>query len=117
MRVILFGATGMVGQGVLRECLLDSDVVSVLTIGRSATGRQDAKLREIVHKDFSDFSTIAEELVGLRRVLFLFGRIGDGNDGKRIRTCYVWLRRGSGRNAGEAESGNDVRIYLWSGDG
>jgi hypothetical protein len=39
MRVILFGATGMVGQGLLRECLLDADIRSVLSIGRSAPGR------------------------------------------------------------------------------
>ena len=38
MNVILFGATGMVGQGVLRECLLDRDIQQVLTVGRSATG-------------------------------------------------------------------------------
>ena len=56
MKVILFGSTGMVGQGVLRECLLDPDVTEVLAVVRSATGQQHAKLREIVHKDFSDFT-------------------------------------------------------------
>jgi uncharacterized protein YbjT (DUF2867 family) len=58
MRVILFGSTGMVGQGVLRECLRDPDVTEVLAVVRSATGQQHAKLREIVHGDFSDFSTL-----------------------------------------------------------
>ena len=53
MKVILFGATGMVGQGVLRECLLDPGVESVLAVGRSPTGQQHAKLREIVHDNFS----------------------------------------------------------------
>ena len=48
MKVILFGATGMVGQGVLRECLLDADVEQVLAIGRSGTGQQHPKLKEIV---------------------------------------------------------------------
>ena len=57
MKVILFGATGMVGQGVLRECLLDREVESVLAIGRGATGQQHAKLREIVHKDLADLFT------------------------------------------------------------
>jgi hypothetical protein len=47
MKVILFGATGMVGQGVLRECLLDRDVERVLTVVRSPTGQQRPKLREI----------------------------------------------------------------------
>jgi nucleoside-diphosphate-sugar epimerase len=53
MKVILFGATGMVGQGVLRECLLDAGVESVLAVGRSPTGQTNAKLREIVHDNFS----------------------------------------------------------------
>jgi dihydrodipicolinate reductase len=48
MNVLLFGATGMVGQGVLRECLEAPDVRLVQTIGRSATGKVHPKLREIV---------------------------------------------------------------------
>ena len=52
----------MVGQGVLRECLLDHDVESVLAIGRSALGQQHEKLREIVHDDLSDFNSIEEQL-------------------------------------------------------
>src|SRR5882672_7563279 len=56
MRIILFGATGMVGQGVLRECLRDPDVTELLAVVRSATGQQHSKLREIVHKDFTNFS-------------------------------------------------------------
>jgi saccharopine dehydrogenase-like NADP-dependent oxidoreductase len=47
MKVILFGATGMVGQGVLRECLLDADVESVLSVGRRPTGQTHAKLHEL----------------------------------------------------------------------
>ena len=62
MKVILFGATGMVGQGVLRECLMDPGVTSVLAVGRSPTGQQHAKLREIVHGDFTDFAASESEL-------------------------------------------------------
>src|SRR3977135_2878204 len=58
MKVILFGSTGMVGQGVLRECLRDPDVTEVLVVVRSLTGQQHAKLREFIHKDFNDFSTL-----------------------------------------------------------
>jgi uncharacterized protein YbjT (DUF2867 family) len=58
MKVILFGSTGMVGQGVLRECLRDPDVTEVLAVVRSASGQQHAKLREIVHRDFTDFSAL-----------------------------------------------------------
>ena len=73
MKIILFGATGMVGQGVLRECLLDREVESVLTIGRSVTGQQHQKLREIVHQDFSDFSAIAGSLWGYDACFFCLG--------------------------------------------
>ncbi len=61
MKVILFGATGMVGQGVLRECLRDPDVTEVLAVMRSPTGQKHAKLREIVHQDFNDFSALPLE--------------------------------------------------------
>jgi saccharopine dehydrogenase-like NADP-dependent oxidoreductase len=55
MKAILFGATGMVGQGVLRECLVDDGVTEILSVGRSPTGVQHAKLREVLHDNFTDF--------------------------------------------------------------
>lgn len=58
MHVILFGATGMVGQGVLRECLLDPRVTRVVSIGRSAIGEKHAKLQEIVHADLFDITSL-----------------------------------------------------------
>jgi uncharacterized protein YbjT (DUF2867 family) len=73
MRVILFGASGMVGQGVLRECQLDPEVTSVLSIVRGSTGQQDAKLREIVHRNFFDFSAIESELSGFDACFFCLG--------------------------------------------
>ncbi len=73
MRVILFGATGMVGQGVLRECLLDPRVDSVLIVGRSPSGSRHEKVREIVHRDFQDFSAIEEEFSGLDACFFCLG--------------------------------------------
>lgn len=73
MKIILFGSTGMVGQGVLRECMLDREVESVLTIGPRATGQQHEKLCEIVHKDFSDLSVIAGNLSGYDACFFCLG--------------------------------------------
>lgn len=73
MRVILFGGTGMIGQGVLRECLLDVGVEQVVTIGRTATGVQHPKLREIVHKDLWDYSSIDSQLRGLDACFFCLG--------------------------------------------
>jgi uncharacterized protein YbjT (DUF2867 family) len=73
MKVILLGATGMVGQGALRECLLDPDVTEVLIVGRSATGRKHAKIREIVNKDLYDLSPIAPQLAGYDACFFCLG--------------------------------------------
>lgn len=73
MRVVLFGATGMVGQGALRECLLDPDVEAVLTVGRAATGQSHPKLSEITHNDMHDFSAIASDLGGYDACLFCLG--------------------------------------------
>jgi uncharacterized protein YbjT (DUF2867 family) len=61
MRVLLFGSTGMVGQGVLRECLADPGVTEVISVVRSSTGRTHPKLREIVHADFLNFDTLRLE--------------------------------------------------------
>ncbi len=73
MDVVLFGATGMVGQGVLRECLLDPDVHRVLSVGRSATGQQHPKLREIVRDNLFDFTDIAPDLSGFDACFFCLG--------------------------------------------
>jgi len=85
MKVILFGATGMVGQGVLRECLLDADVETVLAVGRGPTGVQNAKLREIVHDNFLDFSTILSQLAGYDACFFCLGVSSVGMDEERYR--------------------------------
>jgi uncharacterized protein YbjT (DUF2867 family) len=73
VKVILFGATGMVGQGVLRECLLDGDVETVLTVGRSSTGQQHAKLQEIISPDLFDLSPIESRLAGYDACFFCLG--------------------------------------------
>jgi uncharacterized protein YbjT (DUF2867 family) len=73
MKVVLFGASGMVGQGVLRECLLDPDITSVLAIGRSPLGRQQEKLREIVRQDLFNYAPIEEQLRGYDTCFFCLG--------------------------------------------
>ena len=60
MNIILFGATGMVGQGVLHECLGDGSVDLVVAIGRSSTGLTHPKLRELIRKDLFDFNVDGE---------------------------------------------------------
>ena len=78
MNILLFGATGMVGQGVLRECLLDPNVQMVATIGRTATGQQNPKLREIVLKDLSNYAPIEEKLTNLDACFFCLGISASG---------------------------------------
>jgi uncharacterized protein YbjT (DUF2867 family) len=63
----------MVGQGVLRECLLDPDVLHVLSIVRSPSGQLHPKLRELVHANFFDFSPIESELAGFDAGFFCLG--------------------------------------------
>jgi uncharacterized protein YbjT (DUF2867 family) len=78
MNVVLFGATGMVGQGALRECLLDEGVHRVLAVGRAATGQHHEKLREVVVPDVADLSAVEGELVGFDACLFCLGATSAG---------------------------------------
>ena len=64
MKVILFGATGMIGQGVLRECLRDPVVEQVLAVGRTPTEAHHQKLHDLVVRDLSDLSSVADQLTG-----------------------------------------------------
>jgi uncharacterized protein YbjT (DUF2867 family) len=73
MRVVVFGATGMIGQGVLRECLLDGGVTDVLTIGRRATGQKHEKLREVERLDLTDYSSVTADLVQCDACFFCLG--------------------------------------------
>src|SRR5258706_6622136 len=85
MDVVLFGATGMVGQDVLREWFLDPDVRRVLSIGRSATGQQHPKLREIVRDNLFDFTDIAPDLSGYDACFFCLGVSATGKTEKEYR--------------------------------
>jgi uncharacterized protein YbjT (DUF2867 family) len=85
MDVILFGATGMLGQGVLRECLLDPQVRRVLSIGRTATGQQHPKLREIVRSNLFDFSDIESDLAGYDACFFCLGVSAAGKNEEEYR--------------------------------
>jgi uncharacterized protein YbjT (DUF2867 family) len=89
MRVLLFGATGMIGQGVLRECLLATDVHDVLSIVRGPTGRHDPTLRELTHLDFLDFSAIDSELSGFDACFFCLGVSSAGmSEARYTRVTY-----------------------------
>ena len=73
MNVILFGATGMIGQGVLRECLRDERVEHVLAVGRAPLGAEHPKLREVVQADLTDLAGIEAELATYDACFFCLG--------------------------------------------
>jgi uncharacterized protein YbjT (DUF2867 family) len=91
MKILIFGATGMVGQGVLRECLLDPNVQLVQTVGRSSTTAQHAKLREIVNQDLFHYDAIASNLSGFDACFFCLGVTSSGMsepDYSRVTVTY-----------------------------
>ena len=73
LKVILFGASGMVGQGVLRECLLDPGVEIVTAIARSPIGQRHEKLREIILPDIGDLSSVEDQVRGFNACFFCVG--------------------------------------------
>jgi uncharacterized protein YbjT (DUF2867 family) len=73
IRAIITGATGMVGEGVLSECLNNDNVEQVLVIGRKACGYVHPKLKEIVHNDFFDISSLHDQLQGYNACYFCLG--------------------------------------------
>ncbi|WP_243381993.1 NAD(P)H-binding protein [Geothrix alkalitolerans] len=73
MKVLIFGATGMVGQGVLRECLRDPGVTEVVALVRRPSLPAHPKLREVVHGDFFDYRAVEADLAGLDACFFCLG--------------------------------------------
>jgi uncharacterized protein YbjT (DUF2867 family) len=73
LRAIITGATGMVGEGVLHECLQHPAVEAVMVIGRKSCGVSHPKLTEILHSDFSDISAIVDKLTGYNACFFCAG--------------------------------------------
>lgn len=73
VRAIITGATGMVGEGVLHECLLHPDVEQVLVINRKPCGVTHPKLKEIIHTNFFDLSPISNQLTNYNACFFCLG--------------------------------------------
>jgi uncharacterized protein YbjT (DUF2867 family) len=89
MNVLILGATGMVGQGVLRECLLDDGVARVVTLGRTPTGQAHPKLREIVHDDLLRLTSVEDRLGDLDACFYCLGASAAGlNEAEYSRINY-----------------------------
>ncbi len=73
IKAIITGTTGMVGEGVLIECLSNASIAEVLIINRRPSGYTHPKLKEIIHQDFQDITPIASELVGYNACYFCAG--------------------------------------------
>lgn len=80
IKAVITGATGMVGEGVLHECLKHPDVESVLVINRKLCGVKHQKLIEIIHEDFFDLSPIENHLAGYNACYFCAGVSSIGNN-------------------------------------
>ena len=97
LHAILFGATGMVGEGVLYEALHDPAVTSVLVIGRRPCNVKHPKLREVIHKDFFDYTAIEDRLRGFNACFFCLGVTSIGKTEEEYRRLTYDLTMAAGR--------------------
>lgn len=89
MNVVIFGATGMVGAGVLLECFADPRVTSILVVTRSPTGRTHSKLREVLHADFFNYDTLRDDFAACDACFFCLGVTSIGmNEAQYTRVTY-----------------------------
>ncbi len=94
---MIFGATGMVGQGVMLECLRDPQVTSVLAVGRRSSGMSHPKLSEHVRRDMFDWSDAGGELSGYDACFFCLGVSSLGmSEMAYTRTTYVLTMAAAG---------------------
>jgi uncharacterized protein YbjT (DUF2867 family) len=80
MKILLFGATGLIGQGVLGECLKDPGITMIRAIGRGPSGASHPKLQDLVHPDLFDYRPIEAELEGFDACFFCLGTSSVGMD-------------------------------------
>jgi len=115
VKVIVFGATGMVGQAVVQECLLEDRVTSVLIVGRSSAGVSDPKVEELIHGDFLDFSSVATELTGYDACFFCLGVSAAGMSEPAYRRVTYFMTMAAAREL--AERNAKMRFLYISGAG
>ncbi len=101
IKAIVTGATGMVGEGVLFECLKHPDVEQVLVINRKPGGVSHPKLREIIHSDFFDLDPIASQLKGYDACFFCLGISSVGISKEEYRHITYDLTLNVGRTLAE----------------
>src|SRR5688572_25899774 len=100
MRLIITGATGMVGEGVLHECLLESSISEILVIGRKTSGIVHPKVKEIVIPDLFDLSDVEPEMKGYDACFFCLGVSSVGMKEKEYTRLTYDLTMNFGQAAG-----------------
>ena len=105
MKVVLFGATGMVGAGVLHECLRDDRVDEVWAVQRSSSGRSHPKLRELIRTDFLDFHDALEDFQGADACFFCLGVSAVGKNEEEYSRLTFDLTLAAGRAMAEVTPG------------
>jgi len=105
VKVVLFGATGMVGAGVLHECLRDDRVDEVWAVQRSSSGRSHPKLRELIRTDFLDFRDALEDFHGADACFFCLGVSAVGKGEEEYSRLTFDLTLAAGRAMAEVTPG------------
>ena len=116
MKVVIFGATGMVGRGALLECLDDPRVDSVLVVTRHSVGVSHPKLREIIHQDFFDFGGLQPEFTGLDACFFCLGVSSVGMSERNYHRLTYELTLAAATTLANAADGRLTFCYV-SGEG
>jgi uncharacterized protein YbjT (DUF2867 family) len=114
VKVVVFGATGMVGQGVVRECLADPRVEEILTVGRSTTADKHPKLRQLVH-DLGDPQSAKDELTGYDACFFCLGVSANGMSEADYRAVTYDLTLSAAGVLADANPG--MKLIYVSGEG
>jgi putative NADH-flavin reductase len=113
MKIILLGASGMVGAGALREALAASEVEAVLSVGRRSCGVAHPKLRELLLADLFDFESVEDQLAGYDACIWAVGISSVGLDEAAYarmteELTLVWARGASRARSGRCRSGTRV---------
>lgn len=115
IRLIITGATGMVGEGVLLECLQSDNVEHVLSISRKPCGIEHPKLKELIHSDFNNLSSIQSDLTGYDACFFCAGVSSVGKDEATYRELTFTLTTNFARTLSEIDT--DMTFCYISGAG
>lgn len=115
MKVIVYGATGMIGQGVMIECLEDDSIEKILVVTRRPLEEKHAKIEELILEDFLDYSGVEEQLVGYDACIYCLGISAAGLSEEKYRRITLDFTIAAGEALSKANP--NMRICFVSGSG